>query len=85
MTKRKAKIKTNKTETKKTEAKKTETKKSEDTGVGSLGRQRRMELAWTLGYEGKSAPPPWGQLLREVKSLMKDSEDLKTARRILRF
>lgn len=59
--------------------------KNEGHSLGSLGRQRRRELAITLGYKNEATYPVWNQLLREVKSLMKDSEDLKTARRILRL
>jgi hypothetical protein len=59
-------------------------KPKEDNSMGSIGRQRRRELASVLGHNTDKIPV-WNQLLREVKELMKDSEDLKTARRILRL
>lgn len=46
----------------------------------------RGELAEALGYDLELylGPPVWGQLLKEVKNLVKDREDLNTLRRILK-
>ena len=53
---------------------------------GNLRELCRAELAEALGYdlEAYLGPPVWGQLLKEVKALVKDRDDLRTLRRILK-